>query len=55
MIKKLFAIIEKDVRQLVHSKSSALIILISPIVLMILAGLALSSFRIVRGKNRGLC
>lgn len=43
MIKKLFAIIEKDVRQLVHSKSSALIILISPIVLMILAGLALSS------------
>lgn len=43
MMKKLFAIIEKDVRQLVHSKSSALIILISPIVLMILAGLALSS------------
>ncbi|HII15392.1 MAG TPA: ABC transporter permease [Nanoarchaeota archaeon] len=43
MMNKLFAIIEKDVRQLVHSKSSALIILISPIVLMILAGLALSS------------
>lgn len=43
MIKKLFAIIEKDIRQLVHSKSSALIILISPIILMLLAGLALSS------------
>lgn len=40
---KLIAIIEKNFRQLIHSKSSALIIIIGPIILMALAGLALSS------------
>ncbi len=54
MSKKLLAMIEKDLRQIIHSKSSALIILIAPVILMVLVGLALSSTSGLTGVKIGV-
>ena len=53
MLRKLLAILGKNLKQLVHSKKSSLIIIIAPLLIILLVGIALSNvgLREIIGQN----